>query len=76
MCLNNIVQFKKPEDDKDEFDALLEHLREDTDQLIFIRLTKDGHLNLGHTPLDVKDLIYMWYHIQTYIHNLIESGHD
>jgi hypothetical protein len=71
--MTNVIQFRAPQEDKIGFDQLLEGLKENTEQLIYVGKTKDGKMFLGHSPLEVNDLIVMYYHVQKYIDYLLES---
>lgn len=74
--MNNIIKLFPPQEDKDKFDDLMDKLKENTDQIIFIQVTKEGNIALGRSPLEVKDLIVMYYHIQKYIQALLESTEE
>lgn len=74
---NNVVQLV-PKDKKEEknIEEFVNSIAEDTDQLLFIRIDKEGNLSLGHTPLSTKDLIVMYHQVNRYIQVLLESEGD
>lgn len=78
--MNNIVQFvpkNNPDIPDDNTVAkFLEEIGPNTDQIIFIRVDKNGNISLGHTPLASKDLIIMYHQIHRYINLLLESVED
>lgn len=67
-----IIQFENNKDK--EHKEFFENLAEKTDQLVYIARDDEGNYSLGHTPLEVKDLIFMIYHLQEVIRTIVVSG--
>lgn len=79
--MNNIIEFvpkNNPEvpEEEDLVEKFLCEIAPDTDQIIFLRVNKEGNTSLGHTPLAVKDLIIMYHQMGRYINVLLESEGD
>ena len=78
--MNNIIEFVPKNDPEDQEENSVEkfmiEVGPDTEQIIFIRVNKEGNISLGHSPLAVKDLIVMYHQINRYITVLLESEGD
>lgn len=76
---NNIIEFI-PRDQQQEQDLsiekFLQKIAPGTDQIILVRVNKEGNISLGHSPLAIKDLIVMYHQINRYIQVLLESQDD
>jgi hypothetical protein len=74
---NNIIEFvpknKEEEAEVNNTEEFIKSIAPDTDQIIFVRVNKEGNISLGHSPLAMKDLIVMYYQINRYIDILLES---
>ena len=69
-----IIKIPRKEEAPDPHKTFFENLAERTDQLIYMSKDKDGMYGMGHTPMDVKDLIFMCYHLQKLIEHTIIEG--
>jgi hypothetical protein len=76
--MSNVVQLipRNKEDKVDNVKEFLNAIAPDTDQIIFLRVNKEGVLSIGHTPLAVKDLILMMHQLNRYIQVVLESEDD
>ena len=72
--MGNVIYLNPPQENKDEWEEMMELLKNQTDQLVFIRVDTEGKVSLGHTPLEVNDLIVMYHHLGRFIQNLIEMS--
>jgi hypothetical protein len=52
-----------------------DNLAEKTDQLIYLSKDKEGLFSMGHTPLDLRDLMFMSYHLHKIIeHTILDNS--
>lgn len=53
----------------DEHKQFFENLANKSDELIYLAKDKDGVFSMGHTPMDIRDLMFMEYSL----HKIIQS---
>lgn len=51
-------------------------LAEKTDQLVYMSKDKEGNYLMGHTPLEVGDLMFMSYHLHKLIEHTIAEHYE
>lgn len=75
--MSNVVQFIPKNDPEvgegNQVEEFLKKIAPDTDQMIFLRVDKEGNTSIGHTPMAVKDLIVLYHQVNRYIDVLLES---
>lgn len=74
--MNNVVRFPAPEEDRANFGEFLDRLKEEADQIVYVQVTKDGKLGLGHSPLEYRDLLLMYHYIQNYLQRLVNNPEE
>ena len=81
---SNIVEFipkaaklqQEDEAEQGNLKTFVTGLLDDTEQMIFMRVTHDGNITLGHSPMDRRDLIVMFHMISRYMDDLLEGYND
>ena len=73
--MNNVVQLvpKNTPEKEDSVEEFLTGIAANTDQIVFLRIDKEGNFTIGNTPLEVKDLVYMSHQLQRYIQHVLEG---
>ena len=73
--MSNVIQLvpNNTPESENSVEEFLKEIAVDTDQIIFLRISKEGNFTIGNTPLDVKDLIYMSHQLQRYINHVLEE---
>jgi hypothetical protein len=82
--MSNIVEFipkaaklqQEEEAGQENLKSFVTGLLDDTEQMIFMRVTYDGNITLGHSPMDRRDLIVMYHMVNKYIADLLEDYND
>lgn len=72
-----IIKLQRKEDaEEDAHKDFFERLAEKTDQLVYLAKDKEGNYSMGHTPLDIKDLMFMSYHLHKIIEHTIADSYQ
>jgi hypothetical protein len=76
--LAQIIQLPVKQDEPDEHEKFFDGLKAKTDQLIYFAKDLEGNYSMGHTPLDVRDLMFMEYTLHKIIQRTVEDhvGND
>ena len=70
-----VVKFPAPATtDEGRINELIDSLKENLDELIFIKVEQDGEVAIGHTPLSKAGAAVMFYRIQGYLAQLMASS--
>lgn len=74
MAENNVVKFMRPQDmEEDQKAEFFDDLQKDCESMVFIKRVDEDNYVLGHTPIDTKELIYIFYYLQMYVQRLIHE---
>lgn len=71
--MSNVVEFKLPKE-PEALNSFFDILKEDTDELVFIQVAKDGSVACGHSDLSLSNLALMCYQLQNFIQHLLDKG--
>lgn len=76
--MSKVIKFPKVEAEAEDtrVNDLIDSLKENLDQLIFLKVEPDGNVAIGHTPLSNANVALMFYHIQSYLSSLLQQPQD
>lgn len=67
-----IIKLPVKEVEPDEHQRFFDNLAKKADELIYFAKDAEGNFSMGHTPMDIRDLMFMEYNLHKIIQATVE----